>query len=136
MYYHALFTLIAAAIAGSTMGSFLLLTVLHRPLISSQLDEQQRIFLYQRFYRLNIALCLMAGIIAALLKNQQAALVLSVLAISYVFTNMHILKGIIRQQLETPTADTQRALRSLKILQNMMHFLQFAGAGWAVYYLY
>lgn len=136
MYIHALFTLIAAALTGSTMGSFLLLTVLHRPLISSQLNDEQQFFLYRRFYRLNIALCLIAGIIAALIKNQQAALVLAILAASYIFTNMHVLNGIIKHSEDTSSTENRRALRSLKILQNLIHFSQFIGAGWAVYYLY
>lgn len=136
MYIHALFTLIAASLTGSTMGSFLLLTVLYRPLISSQLNDEQRFFLFRRFYRLNIALCLIAGIIAALIKNQQAALVLAILAASYIFTNMHVLNGIIKHSEDTSSTENRKALRSLKILQNLIHFSQFIGAGWAVYYLY
>ena len=136
MYIHALLTLIATAFTGASMGSFLLLTVLHRPLISEQLSDDQKIFLYRRFYRLNIALCLLAGTIAALIKNQQAALTLSILAISYVFANMHILGGIIKHLAASPTEENRRALNSLKILQNLVHFLQFSGAGWAVYYFY
>jgi len=136
MYIHALFTLIAAALTGSTMGSFLLLTVLHRPLISNQLNDEQKFFLYRRFYRLNIALCLIAGILAALIKNQQAALVLAILAASYIFTNMHVLNGIIKHSEDTSLAENRKALRSLKILQNLIHLCQFLGAGWAVYYLY
>jgi len=136
MYLHALLTLIATAFTGATMGSFLLLTVLHRPLIATQLNDEQKVFLHRRFYRLNIALCLIAGIIAALIKNQQAALVLTVLAISYIFTNMHVLNGIIKHNIDTYSAENKRVLKSLKFLQNLIHVGQFTGAGWAVYYLY
>jgi hypothetical protein len=136
MYINAILTLIAAALAGGAMGSFLLLSVLHRPLISSQLDNAQKTSLYRRFYRLNTALCLIAGILAALIKNQQAALLLSILAMSYVFTQMHVLNGIIKHSQANSATENQRALKSLKILQNSLHFFQFLGAGWAVYYLY
>ncbi len=136
MYLHALLTLVATAFTGATMGSFLLLTILHRPLIAIQLNEEQKVFLYRRFYRLNIALCLIAGLIAALIKNQQAALVLTVLAISYIFTNMHVLNGIIKHNMDTSSAENKRVLKSLKFLQNFIHVGQFIGAGWGVYYLY
>lgn len=136
MYLHALLTLIATALTGATMGSFLLLTVLQRSLISSQLSNEQRSLLYRRFYRLNIALCLLAGTVAALIQNQQAALTLTVLAISYIFTNMHILNGIIKNSQDKPNAESRRILQSLNLLQNIIHFCQFLGAGWAVYYLY
>ena len=136
MYLHAMLTLIATALTGATMGSFLLMTVLHRPLISTQLNDDQKAFLYRRFYRLNIALCLLAGIIAALIKNQQAALALTILAISYIFTNMHVLNGIVKLNLDISSAENKRALKSLKLIQNLIHVCQFIGAGWGVYYLY
>lgn len=136
MYLHALLTLIATALTGATMGSFLLLTVLHRPLISIQLNTEQTVFLYRRFYRLNIALCLLAGLISALIENRQAALLLSILAISYIFTNMHILNAIFKHSVDLTDTQNTKVLHSLKILQNIIHFCQFTGAGWAVYYLY
>lgn len=136
MYLHALLTLVATALTGATMGSFLFMVALHKPLITSQLNDEQKTFLQRRFYRLNIALCLLAGTIAALIKNQQAALVLTILAASYVFTNMHILNGIIKHQVGLSSAENRRGIKSLRFLQNLIHFCQFIGAGWAVYYLY
>jgi hypothetical protein len=136
MYLYATLTLIATALTGATMGSFLLLTIIHNPLIAFELTNDQKNFLYRRFYRLNIALCLCAGIIAALITNQQAALVLTVLAISYIFANMHVLNGIIKLNCDPASAENKRALTSLKFLQNLIHVGQFIGAGWGVYYLY
>ena len=136
MYIHALLTLVATALTGATMGSFLLLTILHADLIRTQLNDQQRFFFYRRFYRLNIALCLLAGLMAAIIQNRQAALTLIILAISYIFTNMHLLNGIIRHSQPKPSPESKRALHSLKLAQNLVHFLQFTGSGWAIYYLY
>ena len=116
------------------MGSFLLLTLLHKPLISKQLNHEQWLNLHTRFYRLNIVLCLLGGITAALINYQETALLLAIVAVSYVFTNMHILRGINKHTC-TPDSTSPRALRSLKFVQNLIHFLQFFGAGCAVYYL-
>jgi hypothetical protein len=130
-----LFTLLCAAVAGTAMGSFLLLTVLHKPVLSKQISPSLRVVIHARFYRLNSVLCILAGLLAALLNNQQAALVLSVVAISYVFAHMHILKGI-RTHLAEPTrSENQRVLSSLYLLQNVLHFLQFMGAGYGIYLL-
>ncbi len=130
-----LFSLLCAAITGAAMGSFLLLTVIQKPILSKQLDAGQLIAVHGRFYRLNSVLCIIAGLLAALLNNQQAALTLSIVAISHVFGHMHILKGI-RSQLAAPQkAEAQRLVNSLYLAQNALHFLQFVGAGWGIYLL-
>lgn len=136
MYMHALLTLIATALTGASIGSYLMITVLHRPLIADQLNIDQTAFLHRRFYRLNIALCLMAGILAALIQNRQAAMALSILAVSYIFTNMHVLKAIINHSYSQQQAQSKRALRSLKFLQNILHLFQCMGACWAVFCFY
>jgi hypothetical protein len=135
MDLYALFSFISAAFSGALMGSFLLITVIYKPLFSEHLNDDQRLFFYRRFYRLNIALSLLGGVCAALIKNQQAAIVLAIIAVSYVFTNMHIIKGI-TTHLENPnSSENQRALKSLHIAQNLTHVLQFIGAGYVIYLL-
>ncbi len=135
MDLYALFTIISAAFAGGLMGSFLLITVIHKPLLRRELSQDQRIFLHRRFYRLNIALSLLGGLCAALIKNQQAAFIFAIIAVSYVFNNMHIIKGIL-SQLENPdSSENQRALRSLQLLQNLIHFFQFVAAGYVIFLL-
>ncbi|MCW9013726.1 MAG: hypothetical protein OQL06_08075 [Gammaproteobacteria bacterium] len=116
------------------MGSFLLLTILYKPLIAQQLEQQQQLLIYRRFYRLNSTLCLLGGLIAALIKNQQAALLLAILAATYVFANMHLLKGIASHSGQH-SPESQRALRLLKLVQNIGHFSQFIAAGYVIYIL-
>ena len=130
-----LFSLIASAFAGASMGSFLLLTLINKPVLEKQLAARQLTSIYARFYRLNSALCLIGGLLAALIKNQQAALVLAIIAVSYVFSNMHLLKGIISHLSGPMDSQQQRALNSLYLLQNMLHFLQFMAAAYAIYLL-
>lgn len=130
-----LFTLISAAFAAAAMGSFLLLTVTNKPLLAKHLDALQMLSIYGRFYRLNSVLLIVSGLTAGLVKEQQAALVMAIIAVSYVFSHMHILKGI-RGQLEAkPSSQQQRSLSSLYLLQNFIHFCQFAGTGWGIYLL-
>jgi len=129
-------TLIISAFAGSLMGSYLYLTVLYRPLIKDKFNLQQQLILYRRFYRLNSVLSLIGGLMAALIHNQQAAFILAILAISYIFANMHILKGLSHPFTDSTHLERERLLRSLKLLQNIVHFSQFIGAGIVVYYLY
>jgi hypothetical protein len=135
MYFYDFLTLLTAAFAGSLIGSFLLLTVIVNPLVSKQLNSSQWLFVYRRFYRLNIVLSLLGGLLAALLKYQQAAMVLAILAASYVFANMHILKGF-GSYFQTPSAEQNRHnLGLLKLAQNGLHLLQFVAAAWVIYYL-
>ena len=134
MQLYELFTLISAAFAGSAMGSFLLLTIIYKPLIAEQFNHDQKQFIYRRFYRLNSVLCLLGGLTAALIKNQQASLFLVIIAVSYVFTNMHVLKGINSHAMEKST-ESQRALRMLLKAQNLIHFIQFMALGYAIYLL-
>jgi len=129
-------TLIISAFAGSLMGSYLLLTVLYRPLIKQQFSLVQKLTLYRRFYRLNSTLALIGGLLAALIHNQQAAFILAILAVSYIFANMHILKGLNQPFPDSTPAERERLLRSLKLIQNIVHFSQFIGAGAVVVYLY
>lgn len=135
MHLFNLLTLISSACAGAAMGSFLLLTVIHKPVLSKQLDAASLSTIHARFYRLNGVLCLLGGLLAALINNQQAALLFAIIAVSYVFNNMHLLKGIRLQLGRRDTGRQQGQLRNLYLLQNLMHLLQFVGSGWAIYML-
>ena len=131
----SLFSLISAGFAGASMGSFLLLTLLYESLLKGQKKTLKQVEIYRRFYRLNIILCLTGGLLAALIKNQQAALVLAILAASYVFCNMHILKGIISHSADNEIEINTRALNALYLAQNFIHVSQFIAAAWAIYLL-
>ena len=135
MHLYSLLTLITAAFAGSVMGSSLLLSLLYKPLISKQLNDEQKLFLYRRFYRLNIALCLSGGLVAALIKYQQAALLLAILAASYIFCTAHIIRGITLHLCTKQKPESQRALRSLTLLQNLIHLMQFIAAAYVIHML-
>ncbi len=128
-------SLIAAAFTGASMGSFLLITLLYNLLLKNPKNLINSLTIYRRLYRLNTVLCLIAGICAALIKNQTAAVLLAILAASYVFNHSHILKGILKSCNEQFQVVNQRAYRSLSSLQNLLHLSQFAGAGYTVYLL-
>ncbi len=134
MNLNALLSLIAAALAGSTMGSFLLLTVIYRPVFTHFLDLQQRLVIYRRFYRLNTVLCLLGAIAAALVKYPQASLLMGILATSYVFASMYLIKGFVNN-MDSAEPQSQRMLVFLTLVQNLLHAGQFIAAAWVVYYL-
>jgi len=135
MDVYNLFTLIAATFTGASMGSFLLLTLLYNSLLKSPENLINSLTIYRRLYRLNSVLCLLAGICAALVKNQTAAFLLTILTVSYVFNHSHILKGILKSCNEKYQVVNNRAYQSLSSLQNLLHLCQFAGAGYAIYLL-
>lgn len=135
MALYTLFTLISAAFAAAAMGSFLFLTVINKPVLSRQLNNAFHLDVYARFYRLNSVLCILSGIAAGLVNNRQTALIMAIIAVSYVFSHMHLLKGIRGQLENTQSAQQARSLASLYLLQNLIHFLQFVGTGWGVYLL-
>lgn len=130
-----LFNLIAAGFAGATMGSFLLMTLLYNALLKKPKNLNDSLYIYRRLYRLNTALCLLAGVCAALTNNTSAAFMLAILSVSYVFNHAHILKGISKTCNENYQVQNTTNYRSLSSLQNLMHFAQFTGAGYAIYLL-
>jgi len=133
IYY--LVNLIAVAFTGASMGSFLLLTLLYPILLKSPENLFTSFDIYRRFYRLNSALCLLAGVCAALVKNQSAAFLLTIITVSYIFNHSHILMGMLKTCNQQYQVARQSAYQSLKHLQNLLHLCQFSGAGYVIYLL-
>ncbi len=130
-----LFSLISAGFIGATLGSFLLISLLHSALLKNTRKLNDNIYIYKRLYRLNSILCLLGGVCAALVNNQQAALMMAILAVSYVFNHAHILKGIISSCNESYELVDADRYRSLSALQNLMHLAQIIGAGYSLFLL-
>jgi hypothetical protein len=130
-----LFTLISAASAGATMGSYLLVVLLYNALLRQPKNLTDSLYIYRRLYRLNSLLCLFGGVSAALLNNRPAAFMLAILAASYIFNHAHILKGLSRACDARLFIVNTRNYRSLSTLQNLMHFFQFVGAAYVIYLL-
>ena len=135
MDLYNLFILFAASFSGATMGSLLLVTLLYKTHLKNKKNINNSLFIYRRLYRLNSVFCLLAGISAALIKNHSAALMLAILAASYVFTHSHILKGLLKTCNEQVDIINQSAFQSLSRLQNLLHVSQLLGAGYAIYLL-
>jgi hypothetical protein len=130
-----LFNLLAAAAAGASIGSHLLLSLLYVPLFKQAHNFLQSLITLRRLYRLNTVLCLFAGTCAALLNNRSAAFMLAILAVSYVFTHTHLLKALLANCDTEYVIRKASAFRSVRNLQNMVHLLQISGAGYAIYLL-
>ena len=135
MDLYALFTLISATFTGATLGSFLLTSLLYPALLKHPTNLTDSLYIYRRLYRLNGVLCLLAGVCAALIKNQQAALLLAIIAMSYVFNQAHILRGMQKACDENYQLINLQAYRSIHNLQNLIHLLQFIAPGYALYLL-
>jgi hypothetical protein len=131
----ALFSLLAAAAAGATIGSHLLLSLLYVPLFKQAHSFLQSLISLRRLYRLNTVLCLFGGTCAALVNNRSAAFMLAILAVSYVFTHTHLLKALLANCDTEYVIRKASAFRALRNLQNAAHLLQIIGAGYAVYLL-
>ncbi|VAW70270.1 hypothetical protein MNBD_GAMMA09-1608 [hydrothermal vent metagenome] len=130
-----LFSLIAAAFSGATMGSFLLVTLLYSALLKQTRNLNNNLFIYRRLYRLNTALSLLGGVCAALTNNRSAAFMLAIIAASYVFNHAHILKGLTKTCNENYQVVNFNNYRALSSLQNLMHLGQFTAAGYVIYLL-
>jgi len=129
------FTLLAVAFAGASMGSFLLVTLLYNLLLKAPANLIDSFTIYRRLYRLNSVLCLLGGICAALIKNQSAAFLLTIITVSYIFNHSHILKGMLKTCNQQYQVVNHQAYRSLVSLQNLLHVCQFCGAGYVIYLL-
>lgn len=130
-----LFSLISAAFAGATMGSYLLVVLLYNALLKQPKNLTDSLYIYRKLYRLNSVFCLLGGVCAALVNNRPAAFMLAILAASYIFNHAHILKGLTKACDEKFFIVNTSNYRSLSTLQNLMHFLQFLGAGYVTYLL-
>lgn len=128
-------TLLAVAFSGASMGSFLLVTLLYNILLKAPENLIDSFTIYRRLYRLNSALCLMAGICAALVKNQIAAFLLIIITVSYIFNHSHILNAMLKTCNQQYQVVNKQAYRSLTSLQNLLHLCQFGGAAYAIYLL-
>lgn len=131
----ALFSLLAAATAGATIGSHLLLSLLYNPLFKQAQDFHQYLVTLRRLYRLNTVLCLFAGTCAALVNNRAAAFLLAILAVSYVFTHTHLLKALLANCDAAYVVRKPGAFHTARKLQNAVHLLQICGAIYGVYLL-
>jgi len=131
----ALFSLLAAATAGASIGSHLLLALLYNPLFKQAHSFSQNLITLRRLYRLNTVLCLFAGTCAALINNRSAAFMLAILAVSYVFTHTHLLKALLAHCDTEYVVRKASPFRTLRNLQNAVHLLQISGAIYAIYLL-
>jgi len=130
-----LFGLISATFTGATMGSYLLVILLYNALLKHPTNLTDSLYIYRRLYRLNSVFCLLGGICAALINNRPAALMLAILAASYVFNHAHIIKGLIKACDENFCIVSTNSYRALSSLQNLLHFFQFVGAAYVIYLL-
>ena len=130
-----LFGLISATFTGATVGSYLLVILLYNALLKHPTNLTDSLYIYRRLYRLNSIFCLLGGVCAALINNRPAALMLAILAASYVFNHAHIIKGLIRACDESFYIVNQGNYRALSNLQNLLHFFQFIGAAYVIYLL-
>ncbi len=130
-----LFSLIAATLTGATVGSFLMVSLLYPVLLKNISNLNNTLYIYRRLYRLNSVLCLLAGVCAALVNNRPAALMLAILAVSYIFNLAHILKGMQKTCNEQLRPVDSNTYNMLKRLQNLMHLGQITGAGYGIYLL-
>ena len=130
-----LFGLISATFTGATMGSYLLVILLYNALLKHPTNLTDSLYIYRRLYRLNSVFCLLGGVCAALVNNRPAALMLAILAASYVFNHAHIIKGLIKSCDENFCIVNTSNYRALSSLQNVLHFFQFVGAAYVIYLL-
>ena len=132
MYIDDILTLAAAALTGALIGNLLFIALIYKILVRDFLDNDHRFYLYLRLYRLNTAMPLIAGVLAALINNPRASLLLVILAASNVFARMHLLQNIYRLQQQT---GNEQQIRGLQSLQNLLHILQILGAVYGIYLL-
>lgn len=106
--------LISASLCGMQIGSYLLLSLLNRPLLQGWPTDIRYLWIFKRFYRLNTALAVIAGVIAVLGKANQPGVILAVLGMSHVIAQLHLLRAI--QSL--PTLSRQPGMTGAVVMRN------------------
>jgi len=134
--------LLASTGCGIQIGSFLLLSVFHKPLLDSWPEKTEKLWLFKRFYRFNIFVSLISGILAIFGEARETGFLLAILGMTYVLLLTHLLPSIINQHQQIQFRNTQNLRRSpdeilmiLKKLQIIIHFSQLLLLFYLVYRL-
>lgn len=135
--------LIAATTCGAQLGAFLLLSLMQQPLLSDWPRNQESLWLFQRLYRLNLVLSLLAGILAIFGQAQQVGFMLAILGMSYVIAHMHLLRAIRVSAVELANPGSQpaqkqinkRLINTLNRVQQLLHLLQVLALMYFIYRL-
>ena len=141
MNAYEILRLISGCLCGMQIGSFFLLSLQNRPLLENWPYNTDYLWLFKRIYRLHTVLTVIAGVIAILGHANKAGVILAILGMSYVIAHMHLLRAIvvssnaITTTSKTPRSITERNLKTLKLLQQLLHLLQIFSLIYAVYLL-
>lgn len=134
--------LIAATGCGIQIGGFLILSLLHKPLLNNWPQNIELNWLFKRFYRFNTAISIISGFFAILGEARSTGFLLAILGMSYILLHTHLLPAIlsVHQQISNNASfPTRRSpSQSLKILSKIqitVHFTQLMVVMYIVYKL-
>ncbi|MDH5423405.1 MAG: hypothetical protein OEY29_00255 [Gammaproteobacteria bacterium] len=134
--------LIAATGCGIQIGGFLLLSLLHRPLLHNWPKNIELDWLFKRYYRFNTIISAISGVFAILGEARSTGFLLAILGMSYILLLTHLLPAMLNlhQQINNkPSFLTRRSpsqsLAILGKLQITAHFFQLIVIMYIVYML-
>jgi len=123
--------LIASTGCGIQIGGFLLLSLFHKPLLEAWPESIEHLWLFKRFYRFNLFISLISGVLAIFGESRETGFLLSILGMTYVLLLTHLLPAIAHQHEQVQSGVSQQLKRSpkeilllLKKLQIIIHFSQ------------
>lgn len=123
--------LLAATGCGIQIGGFLLLSLFHNPLFKTWPADLELLWLYQRFYRYNIVIALISGILAIFAEARIPGMYLAILGSSHVLLQTHLLPAMVSTQKKLDDRNSLKYRRSpaemlviLKNVQITVHFFQ------------
>jgi len=123
--------LLASTGCGIQIGGFLLLSLFHKPLLKTWPESIEHLWLFKRFYRFNLFISLISGVLAILGGSRETGFLLAILGMTYVLLLTHLLPAMIYQHQQIQLNNSQKLKRSpaeilqlLKKLQIIIHFSQ------------
>jgi len=123
--------LIASTGCGIQIGSFLLLSLFHKPLLEAWPENIEHLWLFKRFYRFNLFISLISGVLAIFGESRETGFLLAILGMTYALLLTHLLPSVIHQHQQIQSGVSQKLKRSpteilqiLKKLQIIIHFSQ------------
>jgi len=130
LLYNAVMTIyqslqvLAATGCGIQIGSFLLLSLYHKPIFAHWPEDISLLGLFQRFYRFNILIAVSSGILAIFAENREAGFLLAILGMSHVLLLTQLLPSMRHSHQLIGQKYSQIRRRSPKEILSLLQKLQ------------
>lgn len=111
---------LAATGCGIQIGSYFMLSLFHQPIFSKWPDDISVQALYRRFYRFNVVIAIISGVLAIFAESRETGFLLAILGMSHILLLTHLLPAMVSCRQQSEVKNTQKLRRSPKETLNLL----------------